>query len=80
MKPPTPPPKPTFQFDPEKYAHHVAEMDLTDEQRDQVIQVVANIMRAIVGLGFGISPTQTPCGEDDILGDLIPKVMPDLID
>ena len=72
-------PPPTLTFDPETYAHHLAALDLTAEQSDEMIRVIANIMLAFVDLGFGISSTQTPCGEDDILGELIPQALPDLL-
>lgn len=68
------------EFDPEKYAHHVAAMNLTPEQQQELIQLVANIMLSYVAYGFGVSPGQTPCGQDDILGDLIPKTAPDLVE
>ncbi|MDJ0922854.1 MAG: hypothetical protein QNI84_17130 [Henriciella sp.] len=75
-----PPPRTSIlEFDPETYAHHVADLDLTPEQQDELISAIANIMLAFVDLGFGISPTQTPCGQDGILGDLIPETLPDLL-
>ncbi|MEL6245008.1 MAG: hypothetical protein AAFQ85_06630 [Pseudomonadota bacterium] len=79
MNPPAPPSKPTVEFDPEKYAHHVADLELTPAQRDELIRVIANIMLAFVDLGFGVSPAQTACGQDDILGSLIPEIGPDLL-
>lgn len=67
-------------FDPKKYAHHVAAMNLTPEQQDELIQLVANIMLSYVAFGFGVTCAQTACGEDDILGDLIAKPAPDLVE
>lgn len=71
---------PTLTFDPEEYAHHVDALDLTPEQRTELITTIANIMIAFVDLGFGISPSQSACGEDDILGNLIPEAATDLLD
>ena len=46
MKPPMQ--KPAVGFDPEKYAHHVAGLDLTAEQQDELIRAIANIMLAFI--------------------------------
>ena len=76
-----PPPhnKPSVSFDPETYAHHIAELDLTPDQRDELILAIANIMIAFVDLGFGIAPGQTACGQLDVLSDLLPEAAPDLL-
>jgi len=71
--------KPVLEFDPKIYAHHVASLDLSDKERDALIRAVANIMLAFVDLGFGIGPSQTACGQDGVLSDLIPKAAPDLL-
>ena len=76
---PPPPNQKQFGFDPEEYAHYVADLNLTPEQQDELIRAIANIMLAMVDLGFGISPTQVPCGEDGDFSDLIPKIVSDLI-
>ena len=73
------PPAPTLTFDPETYAHHIDGLDLTEDQRDELILAIANIMIAYVDLGFGVSPAQTPCGQDGFWGGLIPKTAPDLL-
>ena len=54
-----------INFDPSEFAHHLAEMNLTPEQQDELIRVTANIMRAFVDMGFGISPVQTALPPDN---------------
>lgn len=70
MTPPQSPPTNT-PFNTDAYAHHIAELDLTDAQKEDLIKIMANIIRAWIDCGFGIGSGQLPCGEADILGTLI---------
>ena len=71
--------KSSLDYTREKYAHHVAGLDLTKEQSDELISAIANIMMAFVDMGFGIGPSQTPCGQVKSFNDLLPKILPDLL-
>ncbi|MDF1807762.1 hypothetical protein [Hyphomonas sp.] len=45
-------------FDPEAYAHHIAELDLTEAQQLAVMRTVWDLMVLFVDAGFGIdAPT-----------------------
>ncbi len=67
----------TITFDYERYAAHVADLDLTDDQAREVLAVLWQIMVQCVDLGFGIHPvqntgqhtTQQSCGHDRNAGN-----------
>jgi|GEM_PF-5792206 hypothetical protein len=78
MTPPQSPPTNT-QFNTDVYAHHIAELDLTEAQKDDRVRAVANIISAWINIGFGVGSGQLPCGEGDILGTLITESAHDLL-
>ena len=41
-------------FDPERYAHEIAHLDLTEEQAAEYLRTIWEIMKAFVDLGFGV--------------------------
>lgn len=45
-------------FDPAEFAAHVAPLNLTDEQANELLGAIWSIMVAFVDLGFGIHPVQ----------------------
>ncbi|MEO1043199.1 MAG: hypothetical protein AAFX52_13005 [Pseudomonadota bacterium] len=63
----------TITFDYERYAAHVADLDLTDDQAREVLSVLWQIMVQCVDLGFGIHPvqqtSQQSCGHDRKAGN-----------
>jgi hypothetical protein len=47
-----------LSFDPEAYAHHIAELDLTEPQKLALMRTVWDLMVLFVDAGFGIdAPT-----------------------
>nr|GGI02264.1 hypothetical protein GCM10011355_34860 [Aquisalinus luteolus] len=64
---PTPPP--SIQFNYETYAHHLAGLDLTEDQGRQLLDSLFTIMEQFVDMGFGVHPIQvgqfeSACGKD----------------
>ena len=51
------------EMDFEKYASHIAEFDLTEEQQREFLETLWAILISFVDLGFGISPVQEVCGK-----------------
>lgn len=45
-------------FDPSPYLYHLAESDLTDEQKQALLTELWSLIIAFVDMGFGISPIQ----------------------
>ncbi|MBJ7579306.1 hypothetical protein JHC09_15625 [Devosia sp. MC532] len=45
-------------FDPTPYLHHLADADLTDAQKVELLETLWQIMVHFVDLGMGISPIQ----------------------
>ena len=56
---PAEPPKAcsTFRFDPSKYEHHLARLDLTDSERRDVIESLKTVMESFVAWGYGEDST-----------------------
>lgn len=55
-----------LRFDPDAYAGYVAEFDLTDTQKRDLLEAVWGIVVSFVDLGFGFHPIQQvlPTGAD----------------
>ncbi|WP_370335306.1 hypothetical protein [Parvularcula marina] len=53
----------TFDF--ERYAEHLADLDLTDDQAREMLAIMWDIMVQFVDLGFGVHPVQQSCGQAD---------------
>lgn len=45
-------------FDPDKYAPYLADMDMTDDQKAELLRVLWSIMATFVQIGFGDDPVQ----------------------
>jgi hypothetical protein len=43
----------------EKYRHHFADCDLSEEETDELIRALWKILAAFVDLGFGTAPVQS---------------------
>lgn len=53
------------RFDPEAYAHHIAELDLDDAQKLALMRTVWDLMVLFVDAGFGIdAPTLAGADND----------------
>lgn len=53
------------RFDPEAYAHHIAELDLDDAQKHTLMRTVWDLMVLFVDAGFGIdAPTLAGADND----------------
>lgn len=61
-----------FTFDPAAFAHFVADFDLTDAQRAELLQTLWVIMVGFVDLGFHIHPTQQ-AKSGDVETPLVPE-------
>ncbi len=49
---------PTLALDPEKYRHGLGRIEITDEQAEELLQVLWNIMHAMVNMGWGLDTIQ----------------------
>lgn len=54
-----PPPK----LDHDKYAPYVADLDLTDDQKREMLQALWDMMVMFADLEFGMEATQLACGQ-----------------
>ena len=70
---------PTLEIDYEYYEQYLDDSDLNDQQKQEFIATIASIMLAFVDMGFGISFTQKPIEEGDILSENTPHLTADLI-
>ena len=59
----------TAPFDWQAYAHHLEGLDLTDDQKAQLVREMMAVMVAFVDLGFGVGSDGKPgdSGGDDSL-------------
>ena len=56
----------SLRFDPKDYEQFVADYDLTEAQRVDLMQAIWSIMVACVDLGFGFSPLQHVLGNETL--------------
>lgn len=66
-----------MQLDPAKYSHHLAGLDLSDEDQLRFMEQTWAIMESFVDRAFGESPEQILLGID---GDRIMTGLPDALD
>ena len=52
----------TLDVDLMKFAHHLDESDLDEEQKQQFLGIFWNLVVAFVDLGYGVNSTQLACG------------------
>lgn len=52
-----------IQIDTAKYQAYLDDPDLSDEQKEQIVEALWQIILCFVDLGFGISPLQQACGK-----------------
>lgn len=50
-------------FDPEAYLHYIEDLDLTEEEARQLLEVWFQIVLQFVDLGWGLHPIQQSCGQ-----------------
>lgn len=62
-----------IEFDYDKYADFLADADLSEAQKLELLQAIWNIMSEFVMLGFGIHPIQQACGKVDFEDTTSPK-------
>jgi hypothetical protein len=55
----------SFRFDPAKYEHHLAGLDLTESERRAVIECLRTIMESFVAWGFGEDSTMAALNARD---------------
>lgn len=72
-----------IEFDYERYAHHLDELDLTEDQAREILTALWEIMVQCVDLGFGIHPiqqaTKQSCGQDESGSDGATDAFPDVV-
>lgn len=56
--------KPSLKIDLREFLHHLEEMDGTEEEKLQLLGIIADVMVPFVEMGFGIHPIQQSCGQD----------------
>jgi len=55
------------RFDPEAYAHHIAELDLNEEQKNMLMRTVWDLMVLLVDAGFGIDGPTLAMADNETL-------------
>ena len=50
-------------FDYERYAHFLEDADLTENQKQELLNALWRILSEFVMLGFGVHPIQQACGQ-----------------
>jgi hypothetical protein len=60
--------RPVVRVDVEKYQAFLDGADLTDAQKEELLQALWAIMVSFVELGFGVSPMQEGCGKNRQIG------------
>ncbi|RFB04289.1 hypothetical protein DX908_02700 [Parvularcula marina] len=53
----------SVSFDFETYAHHIKDLDLSEEEARQLLAMWFNVVVQLVDLGWGIHPIQQSCGQ-----------------
>lgn len=57
------PSRPVLEVDVAKYQAYLDDGDLSDEQKQELIEALWSIIVGFVDLGFGVHPVQNVCGE-----------------
>ena len=52
-----------IEFDIEKYRPHLEDVDITEDQKQELLEALWMIMTSFVDLGFQIHPVQQACGQ-----------------
>lgn len=55
--------RPILRVDVEKYQSFLDDTDLSDAQKEQLIEALWSIIVSFVELGFGVHPVQEACGK-----------------
>ena len=50
---------PTLKLEPEKYREHLDGLEITDEQAEELLQILWTIMHTMVDIGMGLDSIQT---------------------
>lgn len=58
---------PPLNFDFEAYTHHLDELDLTEDQKRDLLEALFQIVRSFVDLGFNMHPVQQACGQNTLI-------------
>lgn len=53
----------SLKTDLNQFAHHLDGADLSDAQKQDLLEALWSLMIQFVDLGFGVSPTQNTCGQ-----------------
>ena len=64
----------------ERYREYLEAPDLSDEEKQQLIEALWSIMVSFVDLGFRISPVREICGEADPLAAIAEQSIQDVIE
>ena len=70
----------TLEVDFDYYQRYLEDLDLTDEQKNELISTIATIILAWIDLGFGVSTTQVSCEEDDWFDQSFPFTIEELLE
>lgn len=62
-------PRKTLQVDTAKYQEYLDDPDLSNEQKEQIVEALWTIIIAFVDLGYGVSPLQEACGKLSEIND-----------
>ena len=71
--------KPTIEIDFDYYARYLKDYNVTEDQKRELISTIAALMMAFVDLGFGVSPTQSICRDDEIFEENPPPDFGDML-
>ncbi|MAI91543.1 hypothetical protein [Ponticaulis sp.] len=55
--------KPIVEIDFARYEHYLADPDLTEKQRRELLTAIWNIIVEFVSLGYGVHPLRQACGQ-----------------
>lgn len=55
---------PFVAFDYREFAHHLAGLDLTEDEQRQVLEALAWLLVGIIDLGLEVHPAQAACGQN----------------
>ena len=55
-----------MKLETERYLHHLEGLDLSVEQKEEIIRSVQGLMESCVDKAFGLHPVQKICGRNDI--------------
>lgn len=55
--------KPSVEFDLAEFLHHLAEIDMPEEDKLQVLGTVRDVLTTWIDVGFGVHSIQQACGQ-----------------